>query len=245
MKIAREILWLVALLVCGTALVATPKLGEAGPSILSRGGSSDAEGAGGEPGETVGVSEAPQAEVYQERAVDRGNRWNMEVGLRFGAFTAGDDWVDSDGSADYGGLGFLFRWRFARDWALELGTDMFFRSAESQSLSESRYLGTLGIQYYFGEWSEWLQFRAGMGFNGGETWIESDWADSGSYSEAGLYASVGMDLLLGNWTINSDVRVLGLWRTTSLWGETNHDYYRWAPESRGAVMWTVGTTFGF
>ncbi|MDX9724326.1 MAG: hypothetical protein RBU37_26495, partial [Myxococcota bacterium] len=86
----------------------------------------------------------------------------LELGMRFGSTSAFDDWVDSDGTADYGGLGFIFRWRFDPDWAVGLAVDFFARYEESGRLDETRVITDLFVSYFLSS-PDWFQLYLPFG----------------------------------------------------------------------------------
>ncbi len=171
----------------------------------------------------------------------------VEVGMRFGTFTAGNDWIDEDGSANYGGFGMVLRGRFFEAWSFELGIDSVFRSTDTETLREDRSIMNLGALMYFGE-PDWGQSYMSFGFMGSTANLSGDNTELSAYGEGGLYAGIGADLYFDNLRLNSELRLAALGRDeedTLIEPLPEGEYVRTAPDERLAAQWFISVLYSF
>ena len=181
----------------------------------------------------------PAAYAYDPRG--------FEVGMRVGTFTAGDDWIDADGTANYGGFGMALRWRFVDSWSFELGVDSVFRGTDTSSVSEDRSVVNFGALTYFGE-PGWGQSYMSFGVMASDVELWGDNTEPSFYGEGGLYAGLGADIYFDNWRLNSELRVAGLGRNeedTLIDPLSDEEYIRHAPDGRIAAQWFVSMLYSF
>jgi len=169
----------------------------------------------------------------------------FEVGFRVGSFTASDDWIDPDGTANYGGFGFNVKWRFDHNWSVDLGVDAVFRSADNRPFDETRSVSNFGAAYYFGEPSWWQSFLS-FGFMSSAVDILDDrhGPSSYGYDEFGGYVGLGVDFYLGDWRLNNELRFAGLGNDgTSV--PVDSPYGDPISDGRIAFQWIMGTSYSF
>lgn len=245
-----ELKKLMTLLLVVSVLLTIPLLATAGPKIVSRKATEPVpaeeieEDTAIEPPlvDTPTVAKSSEArDAYWARKQDV---TGFEVGFRVGSFTASDDWIDPDGNANYGGFGLNVKWRFDPNWAIDMGVDAMFRSADNGPYDESRSVTNFGALYYFGDPSWWQSFLS-FGIMGSTVEVLDDRFSPGSYAydEFGGYIGFGVDFYLDNWRINNEIRLAGM-------GHDNYEIPSYTEsdgisEGRAAFQWFVGTSYSF
>lgn len=167
----------------------------------------------------------------------------FEIGLRAGSFIASGDWLTSDESALYGGVGYTMRYRFW-DWAIELSMDILGRESESGNISETRFNGAMGAVWYFSG-TDWVQVYTsfGLAFNSTQLDFEGPESFYGTYEEFGAYTGLGTVFLLGDWRVDTEMRILTLSRDDDEDYPWRGPYSREAPDFRIAAQLFLGISY--
>ena len=241
----------VCLFALGVILV-SPSLSTAGPRIVSDAPSeeapSPAPAAEPTPTPTPVPAAGPTAVVvvseHEHRAAIHNAVRGFELGIRGGVFLASDDWIDPEGSGFYGGGGMVFGYRFNEPWAIAFGFDHAYRGVEEREISEHRFSFDFGARWYLFD-PTWAQMYISFGMIGAHAIVDFE-GDESEYSEFGGFGGVGLDVYLGNWRINSELRAIGLGRDEDSGPLRDpSSYTRTAPDARGAMQLTTGVSYKF
>lgn len=171
----------------------------------------------------------------------------LELGMQGGILYDGNDYVTDE--ALYGGAGFFMRWRMSNLLSLATSFDMGSRSADDNPFAEVRFSADLGLHVYFLDDPVWQPFAAtGLVFAGGTVTNTTPGSfEESSYDELGGYAGAGLDVLLDDWVLTTQLRAIATARLEPYDGPTvvRDNYTRRAPDGRGLLQWSAGFGYRF
>ena len=133
----------------------------------------------------------------------------MSLQLSAGGLNLSDDFIDSQGTAQLGGMSLAFRWDPVQWGGLELSVGGYSRLDETGLVNESRGLVTLSWLWYFARHHR-HRFYGITGLAGMDTQLQIG-NSSYSYGEGGYVLGLGTEWLARKrWLISFDVRALML-----------------------------------
>lgn len=173
----------------------------------------------------------------------------IDFGVAGLVFVGLDDWLDNDDVGESGGATAIFRWRFARRWALAFDASIAVRDADQNDARETRIQHSIGVMWYPFVWNRLSLFLSG-GLTGGWVHLEDEpfAGDESEYLEGGGYLGFGADWRFKDFTVTAEVRGMKQHRADRdelRAAQAAGLYDPEAPESRPAMMFNVGVLYGW